>query len=155
MQVSVEAKHSNEIKKVNTLFLSFPRSLPFDHYRFPCAATASLLIKCGADVDAMTKAGDTPLHIIVGYQKHVSDFITLHSIIVSLLDANAHIDYVNRRGETPYTSATTGVAEIILKSKAQISLKCLAAQAIGFHKLAYQNNVPFELIDFVRLHCIR
>ena len=79
--------------------------------RFPCAATARLLIRCGADVNCRDADGNTPLHLIVGYQKPISDFLTLHSIIVALVEAGAHIDACNLSGRTPFESATTGQSD--------------------------------------------
>jgi len=37
-----------------------------------------------------------------------SDFLTLHSIIMELTEAGAHMDTVNVHGETPFEAATTG-----------------------------------------------
>lgn len=37
-----------------------------------------------------------------------SDFLTLHSIIMDLTEAGAHMDTVNVHGETPFEAATTG-----------------------------------------------
>lgn len=51
---------------------------------------------------------NTPLHLIVNYQKPISDFMTLHTIIMDLTEAGAHMDVVNIRGETPYDSSATG-----------------------------------------------
>ena len=51
---------------------------------------------------------NTPLHVIVNYHKPISDFLTLHSIITDLTEAGAHLDCVNKRGETPLESAATG-----------------------------------------------
>lgn len=76
--------------------------------RFPCAATAKLLIRCGANVNAMDNERNTPLHIIVQYEKPISDFHTLHSIILDLVKAGAHIDIVNSQGKTPFDAAMTG-----------------------------------------------
>lgn len=76
--------------------------------RFPCAETTKLLINCGADVNAMDKGRNTPLHVIVNYHKAISDFMTLHTIITELTDKGAHIDCVNSRGETPLDSSATG-----------------------------------------------
>lgn len=57
---------------------------------------------------------NTPLHVIVHYHKPFSDFATLHSIIVDLTEAGAHIDCVNIRGETPLDSSATG--KLFIKS---------------------------------------
>lgn len=57
---------------------------------------------------------NTPLHMIVNYHKPISDFMTLHSIIVSLTEAGAHTDCVNIKGETPLDSAATGKSNLTL-----------------------------------------
>ncbi|XP_023231567.1 protein fem-1 homolog B-like [Centruroides sculpturatus] len=120
--------------------------------RFPCAATARLLIQCGADVNAIDDKRNTPLHIIVGYQKPISDFLTLHSIITALIEAGAHMDSVNNNGETPFDAATTGVAEIILRTQAKLSLKCIAAKAVKKFNLTYEGHVPETLVGFIEMH---
>lgn len=56
----------------------------------------------------MDNERNTPLHKIVMYHKPISDFATLHSIIVNLTEAGAHTDCVNSEGETPLDSAGTG-----------------------------------------------
>lgn len=38
-----------------------------------------------------------------------SDFLTLHAIIMGLIEAGAHMDTVNSQGKTPYDAATTGL----------------------------------------------
>lgn len=121
-------------------------------FRFPCAITAKLLISCGADVNAFDSKKNTPLHIIVAYQKPISDFLTLHAITSALIEAGSHMDAVNEKGETPFEASTTGVAEIILKTHAKISLKCLAARAITTYKLNYLGEVPSSLIGFIKMH---
>ena len=40
-------------------------------FSFPCATTTKLLIACGADVNSMDNNRNTPLHLIVPYQKPV------------------------------------------------------------------------------------
>ncbi|XP_032793814.2 protein fem-1 homolog B [Daphnia magna] len=80
---------------------------------------------------------NTPLHLIVGYPKPISDFVTLHSIIMTLIEAGAHMDAVNLYGETPIDAATTGVAEIISRTRSKLSLKCIAAKAIKRYALNY------------------
>lgn len=123
-----------------------------DVVRFPCAKTTKLLIEAGIDVQTMDKDGNTPLHLVVGYQRVVGDFLTLHSIITSLVDAGAHVDVVNKNGKTPMAKASTGVAEIILKSQQKLSLKCLSARAVKRHGLSYIGQVPATLEQFIKLH---
>ncbi|XP_065334443.1 protein fem-1 homolog B isoform X2 [Cloeon dipterum] len=123
-----------------------------DICKFPNAETAAMLIECGADVNKMDNARNTPLHLIVGYQKPISDFLTLHSIIVGLTEAGAHQDTVNEKGETPFDAATTGVAEIILRAQSKLSLKCIAAKAVKAYNLDYRGRVPKCLEGFIELH---
>lgn len=56
----------------------------------------------------MDNDGNTPLHLIVNYHKAISDFPTLHSIITELTENGAHMDCVNKRGETPLEASATG-----------------------------------------------
>uniref|UniRef100_T1JE69 Protein fem-1 homolog B n=1 Tax=Strigamia maritima TaxID=126957 RepID=T1JE69_STRMM len=123
-----------------------------DVCNFPCAATAKLLIKCGADVNALDKDRNTPLHLIVTYQKPITDFLTLHSIIMALIEGGAHMDTVNYKGQTPFEAATTGVAEIILRTQSKLSLKCIAAKAVRKFNVSYQGQVPQTLESFIELH---
>ncbi|KAK3879355.1 hypothetical protein Pcinc_016071 [Petrolisthes cinctipes] len=120
--------------------------------RFPCAMTTKLLIACGADVNCMDNNRNTPLHLIVPYQKPISDFLTLHNIIMALIENGAHMDTVNQMGATPFDSATSGVAEIILRTQKKLSLKCLAAKVVKINGLAYKGHVPRHLEAFIELH---
>lgn len=123
-----------------------------DVCKFPCAETTKLLIRCGANVNAMDHDRNTPLHVIVNYHRAISDFMTLHSIITELTESGAHLDCVNKKGETPLDSSATGVAEIILKTQMKMSLKCLAANAIKHNNLAYKGQIPKHLESFIELH---
>lgn len=123
-----------------------------DVCKFPCSATSKLLIQCGADVNAMDNERNTPLHLIVTYQKPISDFMTLHCIILELIDSGAHMDTINCQGESPYDAATTGVAEIILRTQTKLSLQCMAAKAVKTYNLSYAGNVPRSLESFIELH---
>ncbi|XP_073999776.1 protein fem-1 homolog B isoform X2 [Rhodnius prolixus] len=140
------------------LHLAVNPDTPVDNFhtndvcRFPCASTTKLLIKCGADVNALDNERNSPLHIIAGYQKPIRNFLTLHSIITLLIEAGAHVDIVNNRGEIPTDTATTGITEIILRTQSKPSLKCLAARAINRHQLRYRSQVPEALVSFIELH---
>lgn len=140
------------------LHLSVNAETPVDEFhtkyvcKFPCAATACMLVNCGADVNVVDKAGNTPLHIIVAYQKPITDFMTLHCIITKLLEAGSHIDRANNNGETAFDSVLTGVAEIILKSQFKLSLKCLAAKAVKKYNVSYKGIIPDTLVTFTDMH---
>ncbi|XP_072376743.1 protein fem-1 homolog B [Diabrotica undecimpunctata] len=123
-----------------------------DICKFPCKETTKLLLQCGANVNAMDNERNTPLHIIVQYNKAVSDFITMHSIITDLIENGAHLDCVNKYNETPLDISATGVAEIILKTQMKISLRCIAANAIKAYALTYRGQVPEALESFIELH---
>lgn len=140
------------------LHLTVNASTPVDNFhtdevcKFPCAATTKLLIQCGAAVNVLDYENNTPLHLIVGYDNPISDFLTLHSIIVALIEAGAHMDTVNCKGATPFEAATSGVAEIILRTHIKLSLKCIAAKAVKTFNLSYQGQVPRTLETFIELH---
>merc|ERR1712142_56882 len=140
------------------LHLTVNQQTPVDDFhtnevcKFPCSSTTKLLLQAGADPQAVDRAKNTPLHIIVSSKKIVSDFLTLHAIIMALLEAGAHIDSVNAASQTPLAASATGVAEIILKSQSEMSLKCLAAQSIRKYNLPYQGQVPKSLESFIFIH---
>ncbi|KAK9498138.1 hypothetical protein O3M35_004016 [Rhynocoris fuscipes] len=140
------------------LHLAVNPATPVDNFhtsdvcRFPCALTAKLLIKCGADVNDLDINRNSPLHIIASYQKPIRNFVTLHTIITLLIEAGAHVDIVNTRGEIPTDTATTGITEIILRTQSKPSLKCLAARAINMYYISYKGQVPEALVPFIELH---
>ncbi|XP_070541710.1 protein fem-1 homolog B-like [Ptychodera flava] len=123
-----------------------------DVCRFPSAPLAKLLLECGARPDEVDNNRESPLHIIVKYNKPISDFLTLHSCIMALLNAGAHMDRVNCHGKTPMEVSTTGVSEIMLKTQMKLSLKCCAARVIKRSNVPYKGNVPKALESFIEMH---
>ncbi|XP_072134156.1 protein fem-1 homolog B isoform X1 [Mobula birostris] len=127
------------------LHLAVNSSTPVDDFHtsdvcsFPSAQVTKLLLDCGADMNAVDKDGNGPLHIIVQYNRPISDFLTLHAIIISLVEAGAHADMTNKQKKTPLDKSTTGVSEILLKTQMKMSLKCLAARAVRLHNISYKN----------------
>ncbi|MCL4141303.1 UNVERIFIED_CONTAM: hypothetical protein GTU68_045574 [Idotea baltica] len=120
--------------------------------KFPCALTTKLLITCGANANEMDYNRNTPLHLIVPYEKIISDFFTLHNIIMALVEAGAHMDTVNQSGATPMDAATSGVAEVILRSQNKLSLQCQAARVVKCKGIPYKGTVPLHLEAFIELH---
>lgn len=119
---------------------------------FPDDSLVRLLLKCGADVNALDVNGNTALHVIVQFSHPISHFMTLHNIIVSLVDAGVHVDCANKQRQTARDVSTTGVAEVILWTKFSLSLKCIAARAVRKHNIAFHNVVPVSLEEFIAMH---
>ncbi|KAF5925611.1 hypothetical protein HPG69_002058 [Diceros bicornis minor] len=63
--------------------------------------TNDLLLDCGAEVNAVDNEENSALHIIVQYNRPISDFLTLHSIIIILVEAGTHTDMTNKQNKTP------------------------------------------------------
>ncbi|XP_041652615.1 protein fem-1 homolog B [Cheilinus undulatus] len=140
------------------LHLAISSSTPVDDFHtndvcsFPSAQVTKLLLDCGAQVNAVDHEGNTPLHVIVQYNRPISDFLTLHAIIINLVEAGAHTDMTNKQKKTPLDKSTTGVSEILLKTQMKMSLKCLAARAVRQHQITYRNQIPKTLEEFVEFH---
>uniref|UniRef100_A0A1A8F6Z2 Protein fem-1 homolog B n=1 Tax=Nothobranchius korthausae TaxID=1143690 RepID=A0A1A8F6Z2_9TELE len=140
------------------LHLAISSSTPVDEFHtndvcsFPNAQVTKLLLDCGAQVNAVDHEGNTPLHVIVQYNRPISDFLTLHAIIINLVEAGAHTDMTNKQKKTPLDKSTTGVSEILLKTQMKMSLKCLAARAVRQHQITYHNQIPKSLEEFVKFH---
>lgn len=123
-----------------------------DVVSFPDERLVDLMIRAGADVNAVDSSRNTALHVIVQYNHPISDFMLLHDIIVRLLEAGVHADRCNVFGETAKDVSTTGVAEILLRTKSVLSLRCDAARAVRRLKLPYRGLVPASLEEFIEMH---
>lgn len=123
-----------------------------DVVTFPCGNLCKLLIDCGADIDAQDNLGNTPLHIIVQYINPINDFENLHQCMISLIMAGAHLDICNGDGKTALDVATTGVAEVIIRTNNRISLKCMSAKIIKKFNIPCKGGIPTILEEFVELH---
>lgn len=86
------------------------------------------------------------------YNRPISDFLTLHAIIIGLVEAGAHTDVANKQRKTPLDQSTTGVSEILLRTQIRMSLKCLAARAVRRHHITYRDQIPKTLEEFVEFH---
>jgi len=144
--------------KYSLLHMVCDEATPVDDFHvndvvvFPDDGLVRLLLKCGADVNARDIDGNNALHTIVQFSHPISHFMTLHNIIVSLVDAGVHIDCVNKQCQTAQDVSTTGVADVIIRTKFSLSLKCIAARTIRKHNIAFRNVVPVSLEEFIAMH---
>ncbi|CAF3562034.1 unnamed protein product [Rotaria sp. Silwood1] len=129
---------------------SSTESTPFS-IDYPCWMTARLLIDCSADVNALNFNENTPLHELV---QSISSSNVLQ-IIDLLCNAGAHLDYVNKQGQTPLQLVSSSRIKIIerLKKKMDvIRLKCCCARLIRQQQFSYENIFSTSLVNFVRKH---
>ncbi|XP_052792862.1 protein fem-1 homolog B-like [Mya arenaria] len=123
-----------------------------DVVSFPNGNLCKLLLDCGAEVNARDKLGNTSLHLIVQYIHPINDFENLHTCMMALLKAGAHLDIRNNDGKTASDVATTIVAEAIIRKNNVISLKCIAARSVKQAGVPYKGFIPRALEDFVLMH---
>ncbi|CAF1198744.1 unnamed protein product [Didymodactylos carnosus] len=134
----------NENTPVNTI-----------HFKFPCSFGAKLLIDNGADVNAVDRVGNTPLHIIARSDECTNENRNeMLTIVSDLIHNDAHIDTVNDDGQTPLDCAQVEQMRLILRSQTKLSLKCITARTVIMLDLNYSKHLSKALIDFVKLHSI-
>lgn len=114
--------------------------------RFP-ARLVSLLVQCGANVNATDESGNTPLHYVSEATDDESKRIARF-----LLDKGSHADTVNRYGHCPLSSLLE--KRIIKDPLDYLTLQCLAARVICEKSIPYKDQCPKVLTPFVERHGI-
>ncbi|XP_022228162.1 protein fem-1 homolog B isoform X1 [Drosophila obscura] len=126
-------------------------------FRFPCYATALVLVHCGASVVAVDGARNTPLHILVSKVNSSQDRQGEMARILQLfVEAGAHLDAVNAAGQTAATACKQVTLANLLHGhqNAHTSLKCLAARTIATHRLNFKGLIPTQLEAFIQMHSV-
>ncbi|CAF1573840.1 unnamed protein product [Rotaria magnacalcarata] len=126
--------------------------------KFPNLAATRLLVCYGMrwiNLDAVDQVQrNTPLHNISQSWMY-DDRNDKKSIIELLINAGAHIDFVNANGYTPIDVATDDETRTLLRSKQILPrLKCLCARAISHERIAFDDLWPMStpMNTFLRLH---
>lgn len=117
---------------------------------FPCLDCIHLLLELDASVESLDLHLNSVLHVACSQEKADS------RVLLALLTANAHIDWVNAEGKCPfdYLAASPKYKDYVSAVVPQsfTSLTCLAAKAVKKYKLRYRGRIPRELQLFVDRH---
>ncbi|XP_057340962.1 protein fem-1 homolog A [Microplitis mediator] len=131
------------LSSINTISSSYFNS-EITQVIFPEIDTVTLLLECGAHVNAKNELRSTPLHVASNVYNFQNELIKL------LLDYGAHLDTPNYIGDTP--------ARFIRKNPHNsvnlvnyMTLCCYAAQAILKHKIPCK-DLPVTLHEFLEFH---
>ncbi|XP_033634894.1 protein fem-1 homolog C-like [Asterias rubens] len=118
--------------------------------KFPDKRVLGLLLKCGAEVNAVDAHGNASLHVAA---RSSSDSLVKHDrgeIMRLLLNHGAHIDSRNQDGKTFLDLMGDDLCDV-----SQINyttLQCLAARTIMKHKIRFKGIIPQRLEEFVKVH---
>ena len=118
-------------------------------------AIIRLLLEVGADPNAKTNRGYSPLHLVAGWMDNRE---TESPIADLLLEIGAHLDSANILRETPldvWKRIRCDIAEEILLPPTWMNpvlrLSCWSARTIQRHKIPYDKLTKSDR-DFVSIH---
>merc|ERR1711983_252516 len=116
--------------------------------QFPSAEFVSLLLECGADIEAQDNEENFPLHTAA-----INKPPAKPNVIMTLLENGAHLDAVNADERTfaDLVKPRQPVHEVVNVLKFT-NLQCLAARVIQRHNIPHAGLLPTKLSDFVELH---
>ncbi|XP_023037867.1 protein fem-1 homolog B isoform X2 [Drosophila willistoni] len=128
-----------------------------DMCRFPCYATALVLVHCGASTNAVDTNRNTPLHILVTkiHPSHDRQY-EMARILELFVEAGAHLDAVNASGQTAAVACKQAslVNQLQTYQNAHTSLKCLSARTIATNRLSFKGLIPTQLEAFIQMHSV-
>jgi len=112
---------------------------------FPSVSVASMLVECGARINATNALESTPLHTascLTNFKQEVVELLLRHG---------AHIDMKNIQGIRPSQLLAANKVSTVSITRF-LSLKCLCAQVISNNKLPFKGEVPEVLETFIEAH---
>ncbi|KAK3084024.1 hypothetical protein FSP39_006959 [Pinctada imbricata] len=114
---------------------------------------AWLLIDLGADVNAIDKDGNRPLHLVYSQLATMTDEKELEhfgQFADMLVQSGAHVDVLNNKGEScvELSKSTNFPLDVV----AHTSLKCLTARTILDNNISYKGEVPTDVEDWIKFH---
>jgi len=114
----------------------------------PSLEVVSALVDGGAAVNSIDGDGNTILHAVL-----LSDDFdcipskTIQSVVEKLVQAGAHVDYVNKNRQSIVSRLPPSVCVLN-----HVTLKCLAARLIRSSNIYYIGHVPLSLYSFIQNH---
>jgi len=122
------------------------------------SALVRFLLEAGADPDvAVDDAGNSSLHVAA----RLNDPVLSETIATLLLEKGAHVDRVNKAGQTATdvwietrieNGAETGWSARPEWCRTALKLLCLASRSIQVHKIPYKDTSPATLHSDVEMH---
>lgn len=118
---------------------------------FPSVETASLLLDCGAEPNAVDAQGDTALHVCSRQLAagDSCDAAALERTVRKLVERGVHVDTRNKQRQS---AADHPALAGPLRLHDHISLKCLAAAVVRQHGIPFEDEIPANLVSFVLMH---
>lgn len=118
---------------------------------FPCLDCIELLLELDASVDELDLSSNSVLHVACMQDKADS------RVLLALLGADVHIDWVNSEGKCPLEYLDTSSSKYKDQIRAIMphsftSLQCLSAKSIKHHRIRYRGRVSRKLESFVDKH---
>lgn len=117
---------------------------------FPCLDCIELLLELDASVEVLDLNCNSVLHVACSQDKPDN------KVLLALLGAEAHIDWVNTDDKCPldYLKESPDYKDHMraLTPQAFTSLQCLAAKAIKKYRIRFRGRVPKNLQSFIEKH---
>lgn len=110
------------------------------------------LLRWGATaaIDVFDWNGQRPLHLAVKLTNMIHVQL---DVITPLVYCGAHLDYVNKEGNTPLTMCQSDESRQLLTPPGPLPLTCLACHTIVKEKIAYRLlNIPTRVKNIIRNH---
>ena len=112
------------------------------------------LLQWGADevLNQPDAKGCRPIHLAID-QANTNEDNGIQELVSPLIMAGAHVDAVNRQGETAHFLCTNDLVRVVLFSNGPLPLYCQAANRIVAENVPYVNiGLPPHIVRHISLH---